>query len=205
MDLADDIAFGVHDLEDALALRLIDEADFRTHVPDDRCAGFLDHLKARYSSEFGNDVYGGFVAALFGEGGRRKRVIGRMVHHLITNCTMAEADGLSEPLIRYRAIMNDGPATFLRALKDVVRNLVILSPSVQQLEFKGQTMVVAVFEALSSDPRAFLPRDTYRRWERSETPARVICDHIAGMTDVFLLKTYERLFAPRMGSVFDRL
>ncbi|WP_352686016.1 hypothetical protein [Mesorhizobium sp. M0601] len=25
------------------------------------------------------------------------------------------------------------------------------------------------------------------------------------MTDGFLLKTYERLFSPRMGSVFDRL
>ena len=34
---------------------------------------------------------------------------------------------------------------------------------------------------------------------------RVICDHISGMTDQFLLKTYERLFSPRMGSVFDRL
>jgi hypothetical protein len=34
---------------------------------------------------------------------------------------------------------------------------------------------------------------------------RVICDHVAGMTDDFLLKTYDRLFSPRMGSVFDKL
>lgn len=33
----------------------------------------------------------------------------------------------------------------------------------------------------------------------------VICDHIADMTDAFLLKTYERLFTPRMGSVFNRI
>ncbi|MER8732709.1 hypothetical protein NKH28_23220 [Mesorhizobium sp. M1227] len=32
----------------------------------------------------------------------------------------------------------------------------------------------------------------------------MICDHISGMTDAFLLKTYDRLFSPRMGSVFDK-
>jgi len=32
-----------------------------------------------------------------------------------------------------------------------------------------------------------------------------VCDYVASMTDSALLKTYERLFAPRMGSVFDRL
>ena len=128
-----------------------------------------------------------------------------MVHHLITNCRIVEVDELDEPLIRYRAVMADGPAELLDALKEAVRETVILSPSVQQLEFKGQTMIVSVFEAFSSEPRSFLPRDTFLRWEQSDTPERVICDHIAGMTDVYLLRTYERLFAPRMGSVFDRV
>ncbi|WP_247599472.1 anti-phage deoxyguanosine triphosphatase [Sphingomonas sp. PAMC26645] len=205
MDVADDIAFGVHDLEDALALGLINESDFRRYVPEHRSGSFLDHLKERYPSEFANDVYGGFVSALFGEGGRRKRFIGRMVHHLITNCRIVEVNELDEPLIRYRAVMADGPAELLDALKEAVREIVILSPSVQQLEFKGQTMIVSVFEAFSSEPRSFLPRDTFLRWEQSDTPERVICDHIAGMTDVYLLRTYERLFAPRMGSVFDRV
>jgi dGTPase len=41
--------------------------------------------------------------------------------------------------------------------------------------------------------------------KESEEPTRVIRDHIAGMTDTFLLKTYDRPFSRRMGSVFDRL
>jgi dGTPase len=65
--------------------------------------------------------------------------------------------------------------------------------------------VVAVFETLASDPKALLPRSTYDRFAKSDFSPRVICDHIAGMTDSFLLKTYDRLFSPRMGSVFDRL
>ena len=46
---------------------------------------------------------------------------------------------------------------------------------------------------------------TRTRYGASDDPIRVICDHIAGMTDGFLLRSYERLFSPRMGSVFDRI
>ncbi|WP_281040614.1 hypothetical protein [Rhizobium leguminosarum] len=76
-------------------------------------------------------------------------------------------------------------------------------PSVQHLEFKGQGMVVAVFEALMSDPEALLPSSVFRAYSADANPMRVICDHVAGMTDMALMKTYERLFSPRMGSVFD--
>jgi dGTPase len=82
---------------------------------------------------------------------------------------------------------------------------VIFSPNVQQLEFKGQTMVVAVFEVLASEPKSFLPTATYQRYRDDGNDPRVLCDHVASMTDSFLLKTYDRLFSPRMGSIFDRL
>jgi hypothetical protein len=71
--------------------------------------------------------------------------------------------------------------------------------------FKGQQMVVAVFETFASEPKSFLPRDTYQTYLAGGQTERVICDHVAGMTDSFLLKTYERLFSPRLGSVFDKL
>lgn len=66
-------------------------------------------------------------------------------------------------------------------------------------------MVIAVFEAFSSDPDRLLPRDGYAPRDPSQTGARFICDTVAGMTDAYLMKTYERLFLPRMGSVFDNL
>lgn len=31
-----------------------------------------------------------------------------------------------------------------------------------------------------------------------------ICDYVASVTGTHLLKIYERLFSPRMGSVFDK-
>jgi dGTPase len=205
MDLADDIGFGVHDLEDALALGLIERQDFERLVPPESCGAFLDGLKARYPGDFGNDVYEGLVQGLFGGGGRRKRFIGQMVHHFITACRIDTLEQFDEPLVRYRAAMSGAARAFLDKLHSAVRETVILSPEVQHLELKGQLMVVAVFETLASDPKALLPRSTYDRFAESDFSPRVICDHIAGMTDSFLLKTYDRLFSPRMGSVFDRL
>lgn len=205
MDLADDISFGVHDLEDAVALSLVTEADFRRHVPQEKCAAYLDWLKKKYPTESENNVYESFVRMLFGDGRARKHCINRLVGFLIGSCRIDTMEDLREPLIRYRAAMQDGPRDFLKALKDAVYALVIRSPAVQHLEFKGQRMVVAVFETFMTEPKAFLPRDTYALYENAGDPVRVICDHISGMTDSFLLKTYERLFSPRMGSIFDRL
>ncbi len=205
MDLADDIAYGVHDLEDVIALALVSENDFRASVTEDACGSFLDALKAKYPGESGNDVYERFVGQLFADGGSRKRFIGRLVHHLVTNAEIRTDEAFVEPLLRYRADLPEGPKKLLKALKNLVRDKVILSPRVQHLEFKGQRMVVSVFEVFQSEPKSFLPEDAYRRYADHGNDLRVICDHVAGMTDTFLLKTYERLFSPRMGSVFDRL
>ncbi len=204
MDLADDISFGVHDLEDALALGLMTENDMRSLVPEESSTCFLDALKQRYPEEFGNNVYDGFIEGIC-ESERRKRYIGRLVFHFITNVEVEIDENFETPLLRYKATLPDPQMRFLKTLKKAVAKKVIRSASVQQLEFKGQNMVVAVFEALASDPGALLPESTRQRYEAANDPLRVLCDHIAGMTDAFLLKTYERLFSPRMGSVFDQL
>lgn len=206
MDLADDIGFGVHDLEDAVAMNLIDKKDFCKTVTPEACSAYLDWLREKYKADAGNYVYDYFINMLFNDDGRiRKRCISRMVNFLIGSCQIKTHEEFEEPLLRYRATMQEDARRFLKFLKDAVHKLVISSPSVQHLEFKGQHMVVSVFETFMTEPKAFLPRDTYALYEKSSDPVRVICDHISGMTDSFLLKTYERLFSPRMGSIFDRL
>ncbi|MFT3996405.1 MAG: anti-phage deoxyguanosine triphosphatase [Asticcacaulis sp.] len=205
MDIADDIAYGVHDLEDAIALKLVSEDGFRKAVPEADCASFLDSLKARYPGDFSNDIYERMVTALFGPSNDRKHYINRLVGHFIANVCLREVEDFDAPLLRYRVALPDGPLRFLNALKDFVFAEVIRSPGVQHLEFKGQTMVVSVFEALQSDPKRLLPRDQFARFEAAPDGMRVICDYVSGMTDNYLLRTYERLFAPRMGSVFDKL
>ncbi|HEX8379812.1 MAG TPA: anti-phage deoxyguanosine triphosphatase [Allosphingosinicella sp.] len=203
MDLADDIAFGVHDLEDALAMGLMGPDDIISMIPEETCGSFLEYLQSR--EDFGNNVYDGFVRVLTGDQRTRKRNIGRMVAHLITSVQVRTVDAFDTPLMRYRVDLPERQGTFLDALKKAVKEKVIRSAAVQTLQFKGQNMVVAVFEALATDPKSLLPESTRARHAASSDPMRVICDHVAGMTDGFLLSTYERLFSPRMGSVFDRM
>lgn len=203
MDLADDIAYGVHDLEDAVALRLVTPERFRQKVTAQHAASFVRAMASKYPGE-SVDPYEAMVAALFGEGRQRKRYISRLVHHFLTAAEL-QADGRFEaPLLRYRVSLDDEPRIFLKALKDFVMAEVIRSATVQQLEFKGQGMVVAVFEAFLSDPLRLLPAEPRLQYEATGS-RRVICDYVAGMTDSHLLKTYERLYSPRMGSIFDRL
>lgn len=205
MDVADDISYGVHDLEDAIALGLLKRDDFERSVPSDQCTTFLDALKIKYPDEGGNNVYDHFVSMLFGDSSGRKRCVSRLIHHFMTAIEVTELTQFNEPLIKFRVQVKSEQRKFLDALHDVVRNEVILNPSVQHLEFKGQTMVVSVFEAMASDPERLLPKDAFKAFSESGNAHRVICDYVAGMTDGYLLKTYERLFSPRMGSVFDKL
>jgi len=204
MDVADDISFGVHDLEDALALKLISREQFEASVPETKSEGFLAYSNSR-NRDGSNDSYGPWMDKLFGDGDQRKRMISRMVGYLVQASSIDDDEEFEEPLLRYRAGLAPHARSFIEALKKANYEAVIRNPGVQQLEFKGQNLVVAVFEALQSEPSAFLPIDTRARYEASGDKMRVLCDHVSGMTDDFLLKTYGRLFSPGSGSVFDKL
>jgi len=191
MDIADDIAYGIHS-----------EKEFRAEIKRDVCHPFLQFLQSRSN---GTDPYEYFIVSLFGDGNERKRCISRLVGVMINAVTFTTNDEFNEPILRFRASLVGEHRVFLDTLQDLVVRKVIHSPNVQHLEFKGQAMVVAVFDALASDPNLLLPRDAFQAYENAIEPYRAICDFVAGMTDGYLLRTFERLFSPRMGSVFDKL
>ena len=205
MDLADDIAFGVHDLEDMIAMRLFSEQDFRELVSEESCKSYLDYYAQKAPAEVGNDVYEWLVQSLFGNANEKKRTISRFVGHFITSARVIKQGVFEAKQLDYRASLPPEQLRFLKALKDAVYLRVIKSAEVQHLEFKGQQLVVAVFEAYRNNPERLLPSYAISDYEASVDKERFICDHVAGMTDSYLLNTYERLFSPRLGSTFDRL
>ena len=205
MDAADDIAYGVHDLEDAIALGFVSRDDFRAGVGAEVCAPLLDALARRPLAPGGDGGYDGFVARLFGDPVARKAAIGRLVHFFIRAVEVAAEPGFAEPLLAWHACLQGEPAALLAALQSLIVHRVIDSPGVQQLEFKGRRMVVAAFEALLTDPRRLLPADVWAAFERSDGSPRVVADHVSSFTDASLVRAYDRLFSPRVGSVFDRV
>ncbi|TJZ82027.1 anti-phage deoxyguanosine triphosphatase [Paracoccus hibiscisoli] len=217
MELADDIAYGVHDLEDAIGVRLITRHGFTDWFEHNesglkRQARLQPLLDALFEGNF--DL---FTASLFDNGTPdRKRAIGRMVGYFVENTVFRDANPqFLEPLFRYQATfksegggLESDVESSLGVLQGLLVDLVIKTPAVQQLEFKGQTIVCKLFEAFATDPKRLLgPRDYERTIQGggdTSTP-RVICDYIAGMTDDYATNRYQQLFAPRDGSVFDRL
>ena len=205
MDVADDISYGVHDLEDAIAMQLITRDAFEKEVTAEDCESFIAMLNKNHKDKRGNDVHREIVDGLFGPSGDRKMFISMLVGYFITDARYVDDDRFETPLLRHRVRLGDDRVRLLKAFQDVVRKHVIKSPRVQHMEFKGQGMVVAVFEALQSDPERLLPEDVFPLYEKSGGDLRIICDFVAGMTDGYLIRTYERLFSPGAGSVFDRL
>ncbi|WP_068310664.1 anti-phage deoxyguanosine triphosphatase [Polycladidibacter hongkongensis] len=205
MDIADDIAYGVHDLEDATELGLIKREAFQNAISQDICRAFLEEQISDYPDKAGNNPYDRLLDALFSQSGKRKMMISLLVSHFIRGVEFIELPEFEEPLLRYRVQMASDRKPFLDALKKLVADELIFSPNVQHLEFKGQQMVVQVFEVIASNPKRLLPAEHFHRFDGAGKDLRIVCDYIASMTDATLLKTYDRLFSPHMGSVFDRL
>jgi dGTPase len=207
MDLADDCAYGPGDAEDAITLGLITRQQFIEDVAPSLWGEFLDVMSANYPHEYqdlGRSRYDAFLDSLFGGG--TKEQCGRLIHYMISNSYIRERQGYEEPMYRYTADIRPTAKMLLDAIKKTVMNRVIRSPEVQQLRFKGQQMIVKLFAYYQHDPRHLLPTHVHREYAMAEDEGqrmRVICDFVASMTDTGMIKAYQRLFSPAVGSVFD--
>jgi dGTPase len=197
MELADDISYGVHDFEDGIALRLINENMWRSDVVEK----IIEHSS--------NDIVKNiafYTENLFSDSNKkRKHAISKLIGHFISSILITENTDFTTPLLRYQAILPDDSKAILKVLKKFVMKRVIKTPEVQVLEYKGQQIVLKLFEVLKENPKRLLPSSTLHQYEIAENKERVLCDYIAGMTDNYATKLYHKLFTPSMGSIFDRL
>lgn len=200
MELADDISYSLHDLEDAISLGMIARKSWDDHnqgkeIMFSNCALDINQLADQLFSD---------------ESYERKKAIGGLVHKFILNIAVKASNIKSAitALIKWNACMDDNHKKLLNHIFELVMTKVIESPNVQQLEFKGQKLVVELFDALNSDPERLLPSTTRKRYvsvEGDSQKSRVICDYIAGMTDEYATRLYEKIYYPHKGSIFDRL
>ena len=130
------------------------------------------------------------------------------MHALIGSIELREDEEFRHPLLKYRVKLNDTAEDVLRYVNNVALKEVIGLQSVQTLEYRGRVLVEGIFKALLDQPEKLLPED-YRSRYRAELDSlgtrRVICDYVAGMTDSYATKFFERLYIPRLGNVFERL
>ncbi len=83
-----------------------------------------------------------------------------------------------------------------RELKDFLYANLYRHPRVLRMQAKAERVISELFEAYQKEP-AILPNHIQERIDRFGLE-RTICDYIAGMTDRFAIEEYSRLFDPQV-------
>ncbi|MGR2700697.1 anti-phage deoxyguanosine triphosphatase [Vibrio campbellii] len=191
MELADDIAYGVHDLEDAIVLGMVTRQQWQegaaSQLADCGDAWFEEHI-----GSIGHMLFSG-------KHHERKDAIGGMVNALLTSISIKVVDEpFSNPLLAWNACLEPQMAKALEVLKHFVSKYVIQVHQVQIVEYKGQQIIMDLFEALSADPERLLPTHTQALWQEAANESakmRVIADYISAMTDGHAQKLHRQLFS----------
>ncbi|MEZ9525758.1 anti-phage deoxyguanosine triphosphatase [Enterovibrio norvegicus] len=194
MELADDIAYGVHDLEDAIVMGIVQRDQWQEAVASKLAECGDPWLEANISH---------LSDQMFGPHYERKDAIGALVNTLLTSIAIEPSlqDGVNsfdDPILQWNARLTDVMHGVLAVLKAFVSEYVVQKPELQIIEYKGQQLVMGLFDAFDADPKRLLPVPTRERWLKDvadgKSGRRVIADYISAMTDGYAQRLHATMF-----------
>ena len=201
MELADDIAYGIHDLEDIAGRQLTPSDEFYEAVVGafDKVGGSVGEGEGLLT---GKEIAESFLKGAF----QRKPTVSKLVNHFITRASIQKVQHFMHPLLAHKVELPDAEQELLGALKKVSYSLVVKRAHVQQLERRGQRVVSNLYDAFMDDPKALIPTSSLKDLRATGAPTeRVVCDYVAGMTDRYAEMVYHRFFTPGFGSSSDEI
>lgn len=194
-NLADEIAYNNHDIDDGLRAGLLDVEALR------EVELFEQHLQQV------RQQYGELTPKQ-----TRHETIRRMISTLVTDLTsttvarLSAAQPASADAVRSHGSALVGYSEQVGqqnlALKQYLRENLYKHHIVYRMTVKAQKVVQELFAAFFDKPR-LMPPERFADAQRLEAEhgpagkARIVADYIAGMTDRYALDEYERLFDPR--------
>lgn len=212
MDVADDIAYSVHDLEDSLKAGLITVADFR-RLPPARVVRDTNRKLAPTGTALSEATIhqellqiADRLEALERTAGKaaRKMLTRDLIHEFASSVTI-QSNGQIDAALPSRV--------HIEILKAFESYHVICNPRVTSLGYKGKEVLRRLFTALDQGQESIglFPEDHGEDYERAlgdgndTARKRVICDFLANMTDSYAMRFYSRLFIPGQGSFYEML
>jgi dGTPase len=202
MDWADDTAYGLSDIVDSINAgflrfeRVEDWAANQRLKPDEQrpIETVLSAIKERKVEARFSRKIGAFIRA---------------------TSLVSRIGPLSDVSQRYRfsLVVEPEVRTEVDIYKRLCRDLVFRHSQLHQLERKARMILEAIFRAFAEayleakNPSLRLLPESYDHLVRNANGelgrARVLCDYVAGMTDLFATRTYKRLFDASFGSTVD--
>src|SRR5256714_1402107 len=183
-DLADEITYYSHDLDDAVDFEILDATQLKTNEVWQRS---LRAVLARYADAREPELHKLII----------RDIIDTEVHDLVSTSAKSIADaGIQTadearqqpaPLIRYS---ND----LFQANRDLRKFLyqnVYYDPRVSEVNRRACQMLRQVFQAYLADPDEL--GETAAKRIETEGLHRTVCDYIAGMTDRYLMEEHARI------------
>lgn len=197
VELADDIAYATHDLQDVLKYKLIQLDDFQEAISSLEDPGLYKIIIEKIK-----DLKLNYVDFDF----KLKEIIRNLISTLIQDVSISVTDDtFSSSRLKFKAKMKSKESQQIIEIlnQKLIYKQVILSQRLQTLEWRGGYIVEKLFDTLMNETK-LLPNDKQIFIVNNEhLKARIVCDYIAGMTDKYAENLYKRLFESNGGRLFD--
>ena len=209
IEVADDIAYSVHDLEDALALRYfsIDELLYIIKYKDTNSYEKLNvfvNVAREYAFKTVSLITIQDYSQVF-----RKSLISNLTHQFINDVTMAHVkDKVADEHGTDYAQMElqlDEYKNLCKLLSKTIYECVMRDPIISLYEKKGEIVLKGLYNIYSNEKinedGKLLPPDYRPREEEKYTLEMGTIDYLAGMMDTFAISKYKEL----CGTSFDEI
>ncbi|MHB0856904.1 MAG: deoxyguanosinetriphosphate triphosphohydrolase [Anaerolineae bacterium] len=187
INVADEIAYNTHDLDDGLRSELFQPDDLRGHLLWD------DTLQAL-------GIPRGVLSSL-----DRNRIIRHLINVEVSDVLQTASANLEtlkpqtvddvrrqpEDLIQFSPTLHEKNV----ALKAFLMDHLYRHWRVMRMTEKARRMLAELFDAFVEKPGYLLPESVREHLEQDGVQ-RVVCDYIAGMTDRFALQEHRKVFDP---------
>ncbi len=187
INIADEIAYNNHDIDDALEAGFISFEQLRTV---DLCREMIERVEKKYPALAAHKKKHQTISTLIGY--LINDVVAsseELIRHYRVN-SLEDVRSANAVMISYSPRVEDAS----RVLKTFLEEQVYRHYKVERMRIKAERYVSVLFETYRKNP-TLLP-GKYQEKVREDDCARVICDYIAGMTDRYALDEYKKLFEP---------